>query len=247
MTSIANNAPTGSDLFLATPTGTAAAIGIGSESMVKFSSSAGYSRVWTVQLELAEDGDCGSWAVNRKGELLGMLIGSCDVAREAYILPARTIFAEIEAASNKSVSLPSLEQADRPSLSKDTIPMAAEYTYSPLKRDEIRILTLMPGDDEAPIECYLAIGNIDAHLEYEALSYGGDRSTPSSLVKLQHHFPVSHQLISALKALRYKEKARYLWVDKFFINGNDNGELNAQVALMARLMSQESDHVLWQV
>ena len=90
ITSMANNVPAGSDLFLASPTGMAAAIGIGSESMVKFSSSAGYSRVWTVQLELAEDGDCGSWAVNRKGELLGMLIGSCDVAREEYILPART-------------------------------------------------------------------------------------------------------------------------------------------------------------
>ena len=135
------------------------------------------------------------------------------------------------------MSLPSLKQADRPSLSKDTIPMAAEYAYSPLKRDEIRILTLMPGDAESPVECYLAIGNIDAHLEYEALSYVGDRSTPSSIVKLQHHFPVSYQLISALKALRYKDEAHYHWVDKFCINGNDNWELNAQVALMARIMS----------
>ena len=246
VTSIAHQILAGSDVFLVTPTGTAPAKGIGSESMIKFSSSGGYSRVWTVQLDLTEDGDCGSWAVNSNSELLGMLIGCCDVAREAYILPARTIFAEIGTTSRKSVSLPSLEQVKKPKQSEGADSTTTEFAYSPLQRDEIRILTLMPGEADAPVECHLAVYNLKQSVEYEALSHVWDLSGTSSRMKLdQHFFYVKYGLISALKVLRYTAKPRYLWVDAICINSNDTLEMNTQAALMARIMSRATNVCVW--
>lgn len=238
--------PDGKDFLLLTTRGGVSAVGLSSKSSIKLTSSNGYRSLGTVQLERAEEGDCGSWAVDiRNGDLLGMLVASCDISREAYILPAREIFAEIMRVSGKSVALPSLEAVDtsnQPILMEQRI----EYPYKPLRMNEIRILTVSPGKPGTRIECYLSVHNLGEPGEYEALSFAWETWELSSSVELNHQsINVAPSLASALENFRYSNKPRHLWVDAICINQQDAQEMNTQIALMANIMEGATDLCIW--
>ena len=76
ISSVANGmGPAGTHLLLRAPRGEVPATTIGSESSVQLTSGSRYLRLWTVCVDPAEEGDCGSWIVNQEtGELLGMLV-----------------------------------------------------------------------------------------------------------------------------------------------------------------------------
>ena len=251
--------PNGGRLFLATTRGGVSAVGISSKSSVKLASSKGYQSLSIVQLDHVENGDCGSWVVDHDNGLIGMLVASCDSAREAYILPAPEIFAEITNVSKESVALPSLEassESKRPSKRKPIIELPynqpalknlrIEHLYIPLKRNEIRILTVFPGIYGSLIECDLSVRNLGDPGEYEALSYAWETWEPSSSVLFHgQHFKVTPSLASALQALRYVSKLRYLWVDAICINQEDLVERNIQVPLMANIMESAKHVCIW--
>lgn len=56
-----------------------------------------------------EPGDSGSWAIDKmSNKLLGMLVGDCNITGEVFIMPAKTIFADIRLRLQASeVGLPS--------------------------------------------------------------------------------------------------------------------------------------------
>ena len=256
----------GKDFLLLTTRGGVTAVGFSSKSSIKLASSNGYRSLGTVQLERAEEGDCGSWAVDiSNGELLGMLVASCDISREAYILPAREIFAEIMKVSDKSVALPSLETVDtsnRPILMEQRteypykslrineirilMEQRTEYPYKPLRMNEIRILTVSPGRPGERIECYLSVHGLGDPGEYEALSYSWETWDYPSSIDLNHQsFNVTPSLATALKNLRHSNKPRHLWVDAICINQQDAGETEIQIALMANIMEGATGVCIW--
>ena len=108
ITSLASEkAPAGTRLLLATPRGAVSAVALISESCVELTSGNGYLSLWTVRLNRVEEGDCGSWVIDEMtGELFGML---CEVVCEAYILPIKDIFVDIEKLSGHAVKLPVFE------------------------------------------------------------------------------------------------------------------------------------------
>jgi hypothetical protein len=91
----------GREVILATSRGNITTRCVGSSTLVNVESSSTTLSTWTLamnQSSLVEDGDCGSWAINPDTrELLGVLVARCIPLLEAYIVPAKDIFNDIEA------------------------------------------------------------------------------------------------------------------------------------------------------
>ena len=235
----------GRRLLLATTRGGVSAIGISSKSSIKLASPNGYHSLGTVQLDHAEEGDCGSWVMDTSNRtLVGMLVASCDIAREAYILPASEIFAEITKVSDKSVALP-VGVGNK--LTQTTfVKHGTEYRYTSLRTNEIRILTVSPGKPGTPLECYLSVRDLGDPGNYEALSYTWETWDLSSSINLDHHsINVTPSLASALKSLRYDDTPRQLWVDAICINQQDAEETKNQVTLMSKIMESATEVCIW--
>ncbi|CZR62612.1 uncharacterized protein PAC_12509 [Phialocephala subalpina] len=121
---------------------------------------------------------------------------------------------------------------------------SASYIFKPLHT--IRLLTLLPGQFEAPISCELAGAALNAHTTYEALSYVWGNPQVTRKIWLQgHDFEVTENLESALRHLRPKKNSRILWVDALCINQKDLSERSSQVQLMAQIYGCASRVIVW--
>lgn len=83
--------------------------------------------------------------------------------------------------------------------------------------------------------------------EYEALSYAwGTPARGESRISLNGStFPVTSNLESALRALRYEDKDRVLWIDAVCINQDDLRERSEQVQIMANIYQRARATVAW--
>lgn len=262
ITSIATRmAPAGTRLHLTAPRGVLIATAIASESSVQLPSSKSYLGLWTVRLDCPEDGDCGSWVVDHMtGKLFGMLVATCKAVCEAYILPIKDIFTEVESLRGHSVKLPAMD----PVIEKGELKTAsvreskptkdAESTslgdpnslYLPLQVDCIRILNVLPGEPEAEVQCELSIRSLNSPADYEVLSYVSGGSELTSYISVDGRLTqVNSSLASALKGLRYIVRPRSLWVDSLCISPDDIEERNSQVSLLAPIMLQARSVCIW--
>lgn len=132
---------------------------------------------------------------------------------------------------------------------------ASKYEHTPLDntKRQIRLLHLHPplchvsegecgnenGDATNAIHCTFSLASLDDNPSYEALSYvWGDPGTNASITVHGHHFPVTSNLVSILKLLRYEDRKRVLWIDALCINQDNVNERSHQVAEMHRIYSQ---------
>jgi len=125
------------------------------------------------------------------------------------------------------------------------------YHYRPLPDGYIRLLRLLPHQDEcAPIQCQLfAYPLLDSgkstHL-YEALSYvWGSEEKPLSVSTEMGCIPITTNLHAALKRLRDGFFDRIIWVDAICINQADTEERNRQVRCMAMVYARACRVIVW--
>jgi hypothetical protein len=116
---------------------------------------------------------------------------------------------------------------------------------------EIRLLTLLPGSHDEPLQCLLSTVSLGA-AEYNALSYVwgapvNDSSTPTEILLDGNRFPTTPNLHSALWHLRplRDSHAICLWVDAVCINQNDMDERSQQVAMMRDIYSTATQVTIW--
>ena len=133
------------------------------------------------------------------------------------------------------------------------------YEHCPLpKSDDIRILTIRPGQGRDSLECYLnarpltALDSPGTRADpYEALSYYWGSGDPIEKIRIhvEHTFPakfwIRENLHSALTHLRYTDRPRTLWIDAICINQNDNEEKNSQVSRMSRIYAGADNVCVW--
>jgi hypothetical protein len=128
-----------------------------------------------------------------------------------------------------------------------------QYSYSlpSLGSDSVRLLRLMPNEDEnAPIQCRLhnyPLQRLDkgSHL-YEALSYvWGSPDTPQSVFIDNCDLPVTVNLHRALSRLRDYTFERILWVDSICINQADEQEKEYQIQSMAKIYGQANRVIVY--
>lgn len=121
----------------------------------------------------------------------------------------------------------------------------------PLEGDNIRLLRLLPNENEAAtLQCELRRYSLQKlgtrnHL-YEALSYtwGGSEKSCSISVNKQN-LAVTENLHAALLRLRDQSLERILWVDAICINQENPKEQSQQVQLMAKIYSQATHVLIW--
>jgi Heterokaryon incompatibility protein (HET) len=88
---------------------------------------------------------------------------------------------------------------------------------------EIRVIDVLPGFRNDPIECRLQSQRLnDPSMEFEALSYEWGEPDPAdskhSILLDGTPFPIRENLWEALLNLRYRTKQRRLWIDAICIN-----------------------------
>ncbi|EEU41820.1 uncharacterized protein NECHADRAFT_54101, partial [Fusarium vanettenii 77-13-4] len=128
---------------------------------------------------------------------------------------------------------------------------APKYRYSALQDGHIRLLRLMPNQDEhAPIQCQLFHYHLldsakGTHL-YEALSYvWGSPKKPRFIVTNEGHLPVTENLYAALSRLRDHSLQRVIWTDAICINQGDMKERERQVQSMAKIYAGANRVIVW--
>ena len=122
---------------------------------------------------------------------------------------------------------------------------------------DIRVLDLLPGIFESPIECTLAIQSLmpatkyDRYPEYEALSYVWGPAEPIDSIKIHTagHYSgmmnITPDLSAALRQLRDSTSVRFLWIDAICIDQANIQEKNHQVPLIADVYRRAEHVCVW--
>lgn len=111
---------------------------------------------------------------------------------------------------------------------------------------EIRIVTLLAGRSEEPLECTLQTVPLNDPGSYEALSYTwGDASQKCRITTDHHEQWITASLDCALRHLRSPVASRRLWIDSVCINQTDKVERRHQVQLMRQIYQGASLVLAW--
>ena len=125
------------------------------------------------------------------------------------------------------------------------------YSSLPPEGDYIRLLCLLPNEDEAaPLQSKLRNLSLQklgtrTHL-YEALSYAwGNPNVTLPICVDGDEFHVTVNLHAALLRLRDCSFERIIWVDAICINQGSEKERSLQVQLMAKIYSKALRVIVW--
>jgi len=128
---------------------------------------------------------------------------------------------------------------------------ACDYKYALLQHpDSIRLLVLVPGEMDSPIQTYLAEFRLQENPPYEAVSYTwateeGDCSVSSQIRCDDGRLWVTKNCELALRYLRETDSKRTLWVDAICINQKDVNERGSQVGIMRDVYSKADRVLIW--
>ncbi|UKZ69536.1 uncharacterized protein TrAtP1_010542 [Trichoderma atroviride] len=116
--------------------------------------------------------------------------------------------------------------------------MPQPYIFSDLKAPKnFRLLTILPGIYNEPLQCTIFECQLQDSTSYEALSYAWgasgapDEHRPTMSLNKQE-FIISSTLEQALRRLRRLDTERVMWIDRVCINQDNINERNTQVTIM---------------
>lgn len=122
---------------------------------------------------------------------------------------------------------------------------ARVYAGSNLGLQQVRLLMLMPGQFNDPIEAILDVGSWETS-NYEALSYSWGNADLRNTMKVNgQSFLVGKSLYVALRYLRSQGRVRTLWIDAICINQIDDEERSEQVRQMTQIYQSAERVIVW--
>lgn len=112
---------------------------------------------------------------------------------------------------------------------------------------KFRVLVLLPGNAQDPIDCRLEHVPSVHEVEYEAISYawGDPHAVRERISCNERPLYIQTNLAVALKTLRYHDKERKLWADAICINQDDHRERANQVSLMREIYANARQVIIW--
>ncbi|KAI0139961.1 HET-domain-containing protein [Hypoxylon sp. NC0597] len=130
---------------------------------------------------------------------------------------------------------------------------AFEYSQLDSNLREIRVLTLLPGDFDDPLQVSVGTRSLNWSPTYNALSYvWGDAASagdPGNIINIDGcDFPVTANLRAALRHLRShagSANLMTLWVDAVCINQTDLDERRHQVSMMRDIYASAEKVIIW--
>ncbi|KIN03076.1 hypothetical protein OIDMADRAFT_195666, partial [Oidiodendron maius Zn] len=131
-----------------------------------------------------------------------------------------------------------------------------EYKPISLKGPAFRLLRLLKGSNDDPIQCRLfesklalpehTTASAEHTSDYTALSYTwGSISRPCDIIVNGSNMKVTKNAYLALRDLRYQEQDLVLWIDALCINQDDKDEQGQQVQQMRSIYSRAKRVVIW--
>jgi heterokaryon incompatibility protein (HET) len=121
-------------------------------------------------------------------------------------------------------------------------------SYDALESQQIRTLTVLPGDPSTPLRCLLRTVSLDDPLlAYEALSWTWGPIPKKMKVISINDVPhsVRPSLYDALINLRHEQKQRTFWIDAICINQQGKDEKMQQIPLMSKIYSRAQSVAVW--
>ncbi|SMR45598.1 unnamed protein product [Zymoseptoria tritici ST99CH_1E4] len=115
-------------------------------------------------------------------------------------------------------------------------------------KQEVRLLTILPGKFDTPIRCTLTKVSLADKPKYNALSYAwGDPQATKDVVVDDALFAVTINLENALRHVRSESETSSVswWIDAMCINQGDVQERNGQVGIMDDVYKSASEVVIW--
>jgi len=113
-------------------------------------------------------------------------------------------------------------------------------------KGEIRILELLPGGPDNPIECKIRSVLLADKPHYEAVSYvWGGRDALMTVQVSGFVIQVTKNLFTILQHFRYPDRKRILWIDQLCINQNDSVDKTGQVSLMGDIYRNCAECQVW--
>ena len=123
------------------------------------------------------------------------------------------------------------------------------FPYSDLAIDdnEIRLISVAPGEYDDPIFCHMFHVNMRLSNDYTALSYTWGKKAASEVIHInnQYQFHVTPNLKDALLHLRQKSVTRMFWIDAICINQENVLERNKHIPRMRDVYAQASCVEVW--
>jgi hypothetical protein len=124
------------------------------------------------------------------------------------------------------------------------------YPLLPPDGSQIRLVTIVPSKSAEEVQCLLKHHEFrkgsTGGLNYEALSYVWGDATKTVPIRLNgHKFQVTTNLESSLRALRYLEHERHIWIDAICINQSNVEERNQEVRRMGQIYRNALRVVIW--
>jgi hypothetical protein len=125
-----------------------------------------------------------------------------------------------------------------------------DYKPLPLDGSEIRLVAIIPGENDAEVECVVSHHPFSEDglkvVQYEALSYVWGEATVTAPIKLNgKSFQATKNLEAALRALRHRDAERLLWVDAICIDQSRTTERNREVRRMDHIYRNAVQTVIW--
>jgi hypothetical protein len=123
--------------------------------------------------------------------------------------------------------------------------------YTPLKKWQIRLLQLLPGDAEDELQGELLVADVvegmngaviheeQTLVNFRTISYAwGDPKFTDTVSIRQYRMGITPTLGLALRELRWSGDSQYIWADAVCINQDDDDEKSSQVQRMATIFSK---------
>ncbi|RDL39281.1 uncharacterized protein BP5553_03621 [Venustampulla echinocandica] len=124
----------------------------------------------------------------------------------------------------------------------------AHFKYMPLdvSKNTTRVVTILQGNHESPIQCTITEMNLDCPPPYCALSYvWGSPSRVSKILLDQKEMAITHNLHTALKHLRSHEEDKTFWIDALCIDQLNMLERKSQVQKMREIYGRSTSVLIW--
>lgn len=123
----------------------------------------------------------------------------------------------------------------------------APFHYQPLSEPgQIRLVTILPGDQGAYLQLQLEHIDLTSNAKYECLSYAwGQVGHDQPLTLNNSSFLISSTLHTALQHLRHPQRSRKIWIDAISINQADVEERSQQVAIMRTIYKSAKRVIVW--
>ena len=110
----------------------------------------------------------------------------------------------------------------------------------------IRLLSLEPGEGEAPLRRQLITINIEDATDYEPVSYAwGDPTRTERIICSDHELRITSSVHSALMRLKFLNAQRSPWVDQICIDQQNLDERSRQVKFMSRIYENAAHVLVW--